>query len=101
MQHVLQTGLLSGMSATAGIHQKKPNPVSKEFDGLAAVMPENWQPTSDTRITYKEKNGDVQAPVMSIGAWPWGDTATFHWSPKSTVPSKKAGNMFAQRGQLH
>ncbi|KAJ4350493.1 uncharacterized protein N0V89_009114 [Didymosphaeria variabile] len=68
------------MSAVSGGHvQKKPNPVPKDFDGLATVVPEDWIPSADRRITYKGKHGDVQAPLISIGAWSWGDTSTFHW----------------------
>lgn len=81
MQHALQTGLATGMSAVSGVHAyRKPNPVSKDFDGLATVVPKDWIPDRSRRVTYKGKNGDVQAPLLCIGAWPWGDKATFHWS---------------------
>lgn len=82
MQHVLQAGLSSGMSAVSGIHtgnHTKPNPVNPSFDGLATVMPEDWIPTADTKVIYKGKNGDVHAPPLCIGAWSWGDKATWHW----------------------
>ena len=85
MQHVLQAGLSSGMSAVTGIHSgkhTKPNPVDPSFDGLAAVMPVDWIPTADKKVTYKGKNGDVHAPQLCIGAWPWGDTSTWHWKPE-------------------
>jgi aryl-alcohol dehydrogenase-like predicted oxidoreductase len=85
MQHVLQSGLSAGMSATEGvntaIHQKKPNPVPPEFDGLASVMPLHWKPTSETRVTYRGKIRDVHAPPIIVGAWSWGDKATWHWDP--------------------
>jgi aryl-alcohol dehydrogenase-like predicted oxidoreductase len=82
MQHVLQAGLSSGMSAVSGLHtgkHTKPNPVDPSYDGLAAVMPENWVPTADTKVVYKGKNGDVTAPPLCIGAWSWGDKSTWHW----------------------
>jgi len=79
MQHVLQSGLASGMSAVSGAHiHKKPNTAPKDFDGLAAVMPEDWIPQGTTRVTYKGKNDDVRAPLLCIGAWPWDDKVTFH-----------------------
>jgi aryl-alcohol dehydrogenase-like predicted oxidoreductase len=70
------------MSAVSGLHSgqhAKPNPVDPSFDGLAAVMPEDWIPTADTKVTYKGKNENVVAPPLCIGAWSWGDTATWHW----------------------
>ncbi|KAK3710956.1 hypothetical protein LTR37_009977 [Vermiconidia calcicola] len=85
MQHVLQAGLSSGMSAVSGIHtgdHAKPNPVNPSFNGLANVMPEDWIPTGDTKVRYKGKNGDIYAPPFSIGAWSWGDKSTWHWSPE-------------------
>ncbi|KAF2418406.1 aldo-keto reductase [Tothia fuscella] len=83
MQHVLQAGLSSGMSATEGIHSSKPKRVSPEFNGLQSLMPRDWTPTSKTRITHKGAKGqNVHASVISIGAWPWGDTATWQWDDK-------------------
>jgi aryl-alcohol dehydrogenase-like predicted oxidoreductase len=88
MQHVLQAGLSSGMSAVSGIHtgkHTKPNPVRDthpSFDGLAAVMPENWLPQGTPNVVYKGKNGDVHAPPLCIGAWSWGDKSTWHWKPE-------------------
>lgn len=82
MQHVLQAGLTSGMSAVSGIHSgghTKPNRVDPSFDGLATVMPEDWVPTADKKVVYKGKFKDVHAPLISIGAWSWGDKATWHW----------------------
>lgn len=70
MQHVLQTRLSAGMSAVSGGHvHKKPNSVPQDFDGLTSVIPKDWKPTGSTRITYKGKNGDVQASALCIGAW--------------------------------
>ena len=82
-QHVLQSGLASGMSAASGAnYAKKPNKVDPSFDGLAQVLPQSFVPNSRSRLTLKGAKGDVQAPYISIGAWPWGDTATFHWKPE-------------------
>lgn len=93
MQHVLQKGLQSGMSALSGIHHSKtskPKPVDPSFDGLAAVIPEDYTPTGSTRITYRGKNGNVSASRLCIGAWSWGDKATFHWDP-SEIDAVRAG----------
>lgn len=80
MQHVLQAGLSAGLSATAGIHSNKPNKVDPSFDGTKSLLPESWVPEQTTRITYKGKHQNVEVPVMSWGAWSWGDTGTWHWS---------------------
>ncbi|THW29108.1 Aldo/keto reductase [Aureobasidium pullulans] len=82
MQHVLQTALSSGFSATEGFHSDKPNKVDPSFNGMEAVLPQYFVPQTSTRITLKGKKSDVQIPWMSIGAWPWGDKATWHWDPK-------------------
>ena len=79
------------MSAVSGLHtHRKPNPVSKDFDGLATVVPKDWIPDGKRRVVYKGKNGDVHAPLLCIGAWPWGDKSTFHWSDEE-LPAMKEG----------
>jgi len=101
MQHVLQAGLSSGMSAVSGIHtgkHTKPNHVPPSFDGLAAVKPQDWVPTGDMRVTYKGKNGDVQASTICIGAWSWGDKATFHWKPEEEPAAKQAWEYCLSKG---
>lgn len=82
-QHVLQAGLASGMSAVSGIHSSKPTKPPSDFDGLAHLLPQSFVPTAESKVTLKGAKGDdVKVPYMAIGAWPWGDTATFHWDPK-------------------
>lgn len=85
MQCVLQAGLSFGMSAVSGLHtgkHVKPNPVREShtsFDGLFTVIPESQIPSARNLVTYKGKHGNVQAPPLCIGAWPWGDKSTLHW----------------------
>lgn len=104
MQHVLQAGLSSGMSAVSGIHSGshvKPNPVRESnpsFDGLATVIPENEIPSAKNLVTYKGKNGNVQAPPLSIGAWPWGDKSTFHWDDQEFPAVQEAWQHCVSRG---
>lgn len=101
MQHVLQTGLSAGMSAVSGLHRgshTKPNPVDPSFDGLAAVMPQEWIPTSDTKVIYKGKNVDVLAPPLCIGAWSWGDKATWHWKPEEEPAVQAAWKHCVSKG---
>jgi aryl-alcohol dehydrogenase-like predicted oxidoreductase len=99
MQHVLQTGLSAGMSSVSGIHKSnKPNAVSKDFDGLATVVPQDWIPSNETRITYKGKNSNVQASLISIGAWPWGDKTTFHWKPEEEDAVQEAWKLCLAQG---
>jgi aryl-alcohol dehydrogenase-like predicted oxidoreductase len=98
MQHVLQKGLSAGMSAVSGIHHKKPNAVAADHDGLAIVLPETWTPTAETLVTYKGKNGDVTAPLISIGAWSWGDSATWHWTPEEEPAVAQAWQMLVKNG---
>lgn len=89
-QEVLQAGLASGLSATSGFHEQKPPPVPQSFDQSSELMPSGYVPSKDTLVTYRGKKGDVKTAPISIGAWPWGDTATWHWSPEE-LPAVKAG----------
>ncbi|KAF9697609.1 hypothetical protein EKO04_004201 [Ascochyta lentis] len=104
MQHVLQAGLSSGMSAVSGVHtgsHVKPNPVREtnpHFDGLATVIPENEIPSARKLVTYKGKNGNVQAPPLCIGAWPWGDKSTFHWDDSEFPAVQQAWQHCVSRG---
>ena len=104
MQHVLQAGLSSGMSAVTGVHtgkHTKPNPVRDShpnFDGLAAVKPEDWLPQGTPNIVYKGKNGDVHAPPLCIGAWSWGDKATWHWKPEEEPAVAEAWRHCVNKG---
>jgi aryl-alcohol dehydrogenase-like predicted oxidoreductase len=89
------------MSAVSGLHKgkhTKPNPVPSTVDGLAEVMPEDWIPTGDTRVTYKGKNGDVQASTICIGAWSWGDTSTWNWKPEEEPAAQAAWRYCVSKG---
>jgi len=70
------------MSATLGIHDSTPSPVDPTFDGLKLVMAADYVPTGKTRITHKGAKGNVEASPICIGAWPWGDKATFSYRPE-------------------
>lgn len=98
MQHVLQAGLAAGMSAVSGFHSNKPPPVPKDFDGMAAVLPQDIVPTGETRVTFKGKNSDAYASPISIGAWPWGDKATFHWSEDELPAVHEAWKVIVSSG---
>ncbi|CAI6342507.1 unnamed protein product [Periconia digitata] len=99
MQKKLQSGLQSGMSAVSGIHKnRKPNYVAEDFDGLAAVTPQDWTPTSSEQITYRGKNGSVQVPNLCIGAWSWGDTATWHWDDSEFPALEMAWKQLLENG---
>lgn len=85
----LQTGLSAGMSATAGIHSSKPEPVPEEHAGKN-ILPLDYVPKTSTRLDIATAKGTpVKVAPISIGAWPWGDKATFHWSEEQ-LPEIKA-----------
>jgi hypothetical protein len=81
MDKVLQAGLAAGMSATDGIHIAEPRPVDPSFDGLKSLLPMSFVSNKSMQITLHGAKGDIQVPVMNIGAWSWGDKPTWHWSP--------------------
>lgn len=98
MQHVLQNGLKAGLSATEGIHSNKPNPVDPSFDGLKYVLPKDFIPEGKTRITLKGKYDNVEIAPFSIGAWAWGDTATWQWKPEEEQSLKAAWKLLYDAG---
>jgi len=78
-QHVLQTGLSSGMSAVSGIHSSKPNSVPASHDGSQFLLPANFTPEIKPTYTLKGKHSSVNVPPLAWGAWSWGDSGTWHW----------------------
>jgi len=91
MQKILQTGLSAGLSATSGFHSSKPDPMPDHFQ-TKDLTPSNDVPrgVSQDKVVYKGRDGNVSASRICIGAWPWGDTSTWHWSPDE-LPAVKEG----------
>lgn len=100
MQHILQTGLSAGLSATSGFHSSKPNPIPGSHDHSKDLTPSSYIPKGvlEDPVTYKGKNGNVSGSKICIGAWPWGDKATFHWDPSEMEPVKAAWRHCLQSG---
>lgn len=96
-QHVLQAGLSAGMSATAGIHDSKPNNVNPPSKDNATLR-QSFVPTTETRITFRGKHGDVPTPAIAWGAWSWGDKATWHWSDDELPALEQAWQLCVQKG---
>jgi aryl-alcohol dehydrogenase-like predicted oxidoreductase len=97
-QHILQAGLAAGMSATAGLHSSTPKRVDPSFDDLEHVLPQSFIPTYESRVTFRGKHEDVQAPVISWGAWSWGDKATWGWSDEEMPALEQAWKLCLQKG---
>ncbi|KAJ5579815.1 uncharacterized protein N7459_005800 [Penicillium hispanicum] len=86
-QYVMQAGLASGMSATEGVHSPHPKPVDQSLSDPAYVLPADVMPDSQSRIAIHTRGGkDVLIPYMSIGAWSWGDKATFGYDATADLP---------------
>ncbi|KAK3619657.1 hypothetical protein LTR56_023880 [Elasticomyces elasticus] len=101
MQHVLQTGLSAGLSAVSGFHSSKPPAVPKDHDDTQDRMPASFVPKGfpESKVTYRGKNSNVDAPWISIGAWAWGDKATWHWDDASERgPLKEAWQLLVKKG---
>ncbi|KAI9696201.1 MAG: hypothetical protein M1820_008269 [Bogoriella megaspora] len=99
-QKILQAGLSSGMSTASGIHSDKPSRVSEDYDGLKHVLSSDFVPQTSTKYTLRTRDGkDVQIPLISWGAWPWGDTATFHWSDAELPTLHAAWKQCLSQGQ--
>lgn len=76
MQHVLQTGLLAGLSATSGFHSNKPKPKPKDYDHSRDLLPFLFVPRGvpHDKVVYRGKNGNVEASRIVIGSCPWDDS---------------------------
>jgi hypothetical protein len=79
------------MSAIEGIQSTSSNKVSPDFDGLSHVLPSTFVSNGESRLTIKVADGDVKAPYMAISALPWGDHATWQYSPGELPGTRKHG----------
>lgn len=108
-QNILQTGLSLGMSGVTGLKSSKPKSLDPSYDGLKHVLSDSFTPELNTRYTLRGKDGrDVQVPLISWGAWPWGDQSTWHWSDEEFPALKaawqeciKQGMMFVDTAQVY
>ncbi len=98
MQKILQAGLTAGMSTTEGIHSSNPTRVDPAFDGTKTPHPEDFIPTAETKVNLRGAKGDIHVPRINIGAWSWGDTATWHWSPEELTQVKEAWKLLLENG---
>ncbi|TKA80032.1 hypothetical protein B0A55_01749 [Friedmanniomyces simplex] len=104
MQHVLQTALSAGLSATSSFHSSKPPGMPKDHDETQDRMPTSFVPQGfpEGKVTYKGKNSNVDASWISIGAWSWGDKATWHWDDAAERgPLKEAWQLLLKKGVHH
>ncbi|RJE24036.1 Aldo/keto reductase family [Aspergillus sclerotialis] len=108
-QYVLQAGLAAGMSATEGIHSPHPKPVDPAKAEAPQMLPADVKVDIHSRITLRGAKEDVSIPFMCIGAWPWGDKATFQFNYTEDYPKveeawetlKKAGLTFVDTSQAY
>lgn len=85
-QYAFQVGLASGMSATEGIHSPHPKPVDPETSEEQYVLPASIVPDVNARVTLRGKNEDISVPYLCIGAWSWGDKATWKYDSVQDFP---------------
>ena len=85
-QYVMQAGLASGMSATEGIHSPHSKPVDPKTSEAEYVLPAAITPDVHARVALRGKNQDVLVPYMCIGAWSWGDKATWKYDAVEDFP---------------
>ncbi|KAJ5163375.1 uncharacterized protein N7500_005205 [Penicillium coprophilum] len=86
-QCMMQAGLTAGMSATQGMHSPRSNPVDTHLSDPVSMLPPDLKPDSKSRIALRCVDGkDVLVPYLSIGAWSWGDKASFNYNPARDLP---------------
>lgn len=87
---ILQTGLTSGMAATAGLHKSKPKRPDPEQDGRN-TLPQSSCPDARSRAKFATaKDPFIEASNLCIGAWSWGDKSTWHWKDDEMPALKDA-----------
>ncbi|KAF4986187.1 hypothetical protein FGRMN_10953 [Fusarium graminum] len=97
MDKVLQAGLALGMSATSGIHSSKPNWASPEYAGNG-VLPMSYCPETISRVEFPTAQRPVFASNICIGAWPWGDKATWNWDDSELPQVREAWKVLYAAG---
>ncbi|KAJ5280838.1 hypothetical protein N7478_006210 [Penicillium angulare] len=86
-QYMMQSGLAAGMSATEGHRSLQPKPVDPNLTDPPYVLEPDFTPDSQSRIVLRTRSGKgVSIPYMSIGAWSWGDKATFGYNATKNLP---------------
>src|SRR4051812_35580236 len=95
---LLQAGLAAGMSATSCVHRTDPVRVGPDFDGSQLVVDEAFIPRVETRVTLRGKYKDSEVPIISWGAWSWGDKATWNWSDDELPGLQEAWKLCVKNG---
>ena len=98
MQHVLQAGLASGLSAVSGFHSQKPTAVPSDHDGQQDLTSSTFVPSKDSKRTFRGKYHNIETSPIAIGAWPWGDTATWDWKPEELPQVQEAWQVLQRDG---
>ncbi|KAI0966914.1 NADP-dependent oxidoreductase domain-containing protein [Xylaria arbuscula] len=98
MDKILQTGLSAGMAATSGLHSSKPSRPDPKYDGKH-LLPQSFCPDALARYSVPTKGGKpIEMSYISIGAWSWGDSATWHWKPEELSAVKEAWMHLYEQG---
>ncbi|KAF0316975.1 alcohol dehydrogenase [Colletotrichum asianum] len=97
MDQALQTALSTGLSSVSGFHSNKPKAVDPELAGKN-VLPQSFCPTAKDRQSFPAFNGPVKASYLSIGGWPWGDKATWHYDESEWIKIQEAWQILYDAG---
>ncbi|KAI1141197.1 NADP-dependent oxidoreductase domain-containing protein [Hypoxylon sp. FL0543] len=94
----LQTCLSSGMAATAGLHKAKPKRPDPAQDGKN-ILPPSFRPDARSRVKLATaKELAVEVSNLCIGAWSWGDKATWHWKDEDLPAVREAFKLLFDQG---
>ena len=101
MQSVLQAGLSAGLAATSGLHKNTPPPMPKDYDHSADLTTSSFIPSAQEEVTYRGKTTNITTSRLIVGAWPWGDKATFNWSDDELPAVREAWKVLLAAGINH
>lgn len=77
---------------------RKPKLVNPAHSDEAQVLPEREMPEAQSRLLMRGAKADVLVPYICIGAWPWGDTATWQYSPAELPRIREAWETLRMAG---
>lgn len=99
MDKVLEVGVTSGVSATSAFHSGPPKHVAEKHTGKN-MLPPSIIPEASSRVEFAVANQDtpVRTSWLCIGAWPWGDKATWNWHDEELPGLRDAWNRLFSQG---
>lgn len=99
MNRVLEAGDTDAVSTTSALHTGRPKHVPDKHAGKN-ILPVDMIPEPTSRVEFRVANPatPVRASWLCVGAWPWGDKATWGWRDEELPAVRDAWHTLFARG---